>query len=109
MSAGTNGYIWVGSPLSEERMSADGSAAAVEAAAATEAAGPPPVSPALRESIARVRNAIVALAQANVAIFDVTILATYDDSLEFHTRDMLKSDVAEKITLRASSLAGGSA
>lgn len=54
-----------------------------------------PVARETRETIARLRNCIVALAQEKVLLFDTTIQYTYDASLKYQ---VLKKNI-HKVTL----------
>jgi exosome complex component RRP4 len=102
---GTNGYVWVGVPPVVPDAGMDEAAAAALLAAHAARAVPPE----LRERIARVRNAIVALAQQHVQLFDVTLALAYDDSLPYAVMDMLRPDVVAALTHRAAALNGGAA
>lgn len=76
-----------------------------------------PVTLQTRETIARLRNCIVALARQKVMLFDTTIVYTYDESLKYQVSDalllvrqvelllqvkeLLATDIMEEITVRA--------
>jgi exosome complex component RRP4 len=100
---GTNGYIWIGVPPVVPDPAADEAAAAAEMAAA--AAAPVPLD--LRMRIARVRNAVLALAHEQVQIFDTTLVMAYDDSLQFDVKELLKPEIMAAVTARAAALNGG--
>eukprot|EP00048_Salpingoeca_helianthica_P022963 m.21321 g.21321 ORF g.21321 m.21321 type:complete len:267 (-) comp8058_c0_seq1:29-829(-) len=77
---GTNGYIWIGQAFDSDLKD---------------------VRPELRERISRVRNVILALAHQGLAIFDTSIIYTYEDAESMPVKDLLRPDVAADITARA--------
>ena len=85
---GNNGYIWVGAAMEEDT---------TQARDLSEFA----VTDETRRRMARVRNAIAALAHRMLSIFDTTIIFTYDDSAHLEEKEMLHPDAIQAITQRA--------
>jgi exosome complex component RRP4 len=77
---GINGYIWLSPPKDVP---------------STETAA------VVREKIARVRNAIEALSRQFIPIYPLTIMDTYEAGLAYPAKDMMKPELAEKLTARA--------
>lgn len=47
------------------------------------------VSRQVRETIARIRNCILALAQSKMLLYDTSILYAYEESLKYEVADLL--------------------
>ncbi|KFM70497.1 Exosome complex component RRP4, partial [Stegodyphus mimosarum] len=73
-----NGYIWI-APISGEDIETGGFAQNLEC-----------ISKVDRESIARLRNCILALAKYNKMLSDTIILYAYNASLTYETKDLLR-------------------
>ncbi|XP_036357081.1 exosome complex component RRP4 isoform X2 [Octopus sinensis] len=56
-----------------------------------------PVSCGDREVIARMRNCILALSHHKMMLFDTSILYTYDNSLKFSCKDILKPEIMNEV------------
>jgi exosome complex component RRP4 len=100
---GINGYIWLTPTLSDEEKDALAAAAAArkpDSASASASLPPPskPVSPEVRERLARVRNVIQALVHKFLPISPDTIVEVYKQSIKFAPKDLLKPDIVEQIT-----------
>lgn len=82
---GNNGYVWISPQVSDDhqqpqmRFQTPSSKEGV-ASGGQEAE---PVSRETRETIARLRNCVAALAQERVQLFDTTLQYTYDASLKY--------------------------
>ncbi|KAI8373123.1 uncharacterized protein BYT42DRAFT_594884 [Radiomyces spectabilis] len=92
---GLNGYIWINKKL--EGITQDDADTAVVYSSEND-----PISESERENIARVANCISALAKQYMHINDTIIVYTYEASLEYSVKDLLKMDVIETITSEAS-------
>lgn len=55
-----------------------------------------------RKNICRVRNTIQALADHFIAIYEQTILETFEASLDYEPKDMLKPDISKQIVQASS-------
>eukprot|EP01147_Barroeca_monosierra_P006411 gene6411-9312_t len=84
---GNNGYIWIGASLEEDTTRTRNHDTVI--------------SDETRKRMARVRNAIAALSERMLSIFDTTIVFTYDDSLHMDEQEMLSPDAVASITERA--------
>ncbi|KAI9203465.1 uncharacterized protein BJ171DRAFT_425308 [Polychytrium aggregatum] len=62
------------------------------------------ISESLREAIARVCNCITAISNACVSINDTMIVYTYEASMKYSVKDLLKSDIQSQIVTEASAL-----
>ena len=82
---GNNGYVWISPQVSDDhqqpQMRFQTPAGTEGVASGGQAVGP--ISRETRETIARLRNCIVALARNKVLLFDTTIQYTYDASLKY--------------------------
>ncbi|ORE01857.1 hypothetical protein BCV72DRAFT_309652 [Rhizopus microsporus var. microsporus] len=92
---GLNGYIWVHKKF--EGLSGDDNDASVQYSSIND-----PVTEDERQEIARVTNCIAALAKQYMHINDSIIVYTYEASLEYSVKELLKLDVIEAITTEAS-------
>ncbi|XP_065829655.1 exosome complex component RRP4-like isoform X2 [Oscarella lobularis] len=92
---GNNGYIWIGPIAPEEQP--------METWEEPESKKQP-VTREERETIARLRNCIIALSDRSMSLYDTSILYTYDASLNYPVKDLLKPDVVEEITRHARDL-----
>ncbi|XP_014774425.1 exosome complex component RRP4 [Octopus bimaculoides] len=84
---GNNGYIWI-APISPEEDEESGGGYEQNLS---------PVSCGDREVIARMRNCILALSHHKMMLFDTSILYTYDNSLKFSCKDILKPEIMNEI------------
>ncbi|KAG2186539.1 hypothetical protein INT44_002763 [Umbelopsis vinacea] len=94
---GLNGYIWVSKPVIGNPESTD--EADIER---TYSNKNDIIDDAERESIARVCNCLRALARKFMHINDTIIIYTYEASLKYPVKDLLKKDVVDSITSEAS-------
>ncbi|CAO3690821.1 unnamed protein product [Umbelopsis ramanniana] len=94
---GLNGYIWVSKPVIGNPESTD--EADIER---TYSNKNDIIDDAERESIARVCNCLRALAKKFMHINDTIIIYTYEASLKYPVKDLLKKDVIDSITSEAS-------
>lgn len=85
---GNNGYIWI-APISGEE-NEDSAGGGYEQ-------NLEPVSRIDREVICRMRNCVLALSQNKMMLFDTSILYTYENSLKFSTKEILKPEVMNEI------------
>ncbi|CEJ02294.1 exosome non-catalytic core subunit rrp4 [Rhizopus azygosporus] len=92
---GLNGYIWVHKKF--EGLSGDDNDASVQYTSTND-----PITEDERQEIARVTNCIAALAKQYMHINDSIIVYTYEASLEYSVKELLKLDVIEAITAEAS-------
>lgn len=92
---GLNGYIWVHKKF--EGMTGDETDPTVYYSSVND-----PISEDERQEIARVSNCISALAKQYMHINDTVIVYTYEASLEYTVKELLKLDVIESITSEAS-------
>lgn len=92
---GLNGYIWVHKKF--EGVVGDDTDPAVYYSSVND-----PISEEERQDIARVSNCISALAKQYMHINDTIIVYTYEASLEYSVKELLKLDVIESITNEAS-------
>lgn len=89
---GNNGYVWISPQVSDDHQQpqmrfqtpATGKGSVAPGPAGGQGVGP--VVRETRETIARLRNCIVALAQEKVLLFDTTIQYTYDASLKYEVK-----------------------
>ena len=85
---GNNGFIWISPQISDDHQQPQMRFQTPATGKGSVASGPGdqrvgPVARETRETIARLRNCIVALAQVKVLLFDTTIQYTYDASLKY--------------------------
>ncbi|KAI9486332.1 MAG: exosome complex exonuclease rrp4 [Benjaminiella poitrasii] len=92
---GLNGYIWVHKKF--EGITGDETDPTVYYSSVND-----PITEEERQEIARVSNCISALAKQYMHINDTIIVYTYEASLEYTVKDLLKLDVIESITSEAS-------
>ncbi|KAL5483723.1 hypothetical protein EMCRGX_G020131 [Ephydatia muelleri] len=95
---GNNGYIWLSSVVCDDHQQPQ---LRFQIPSANE--GPvqeenKPLTREEREAIARLRNCILALANQKIMLFDTTIQYTYEASLKYEVKELLKSDVIDEIT-----------
>ncbi|KAH8553288.1 hypothetical protein BGW37DRAFT_485163 [Umbelopsis sp. PMI_123] len=94
---GLNGYIWVSKPVIGNPESTDD--ADIER---TYSNKNDIIDDAERENIARVCNCLRALAKKFMHINDTIIIYTYEASLMYSVKDLLKKDIIDSITSEAS-------
>jgi len=89
---GRNGYVWIQETIEQKSDSM------------WETRITRPVSVEVREKLARVRNAILALNAQFIPIYPETIISTYEQSLKLNCaiKDMLKPNIIDKITQKPS-------
>ncbi|KAG1056022.1 hypothetical protein G6F46_001142 [Rhizopus delemar] len=92
---GLNGYIWVHKKF--EGITDNDNDASVHYTSKND-----PITEEERQEIARVTNCISALAKQYMHINDSIIVYTYEASLEYSVKELLKLDVIEAITAEAS-------
>ncbi|KAG0166857.1 exosome non-catalytic core subunit rrp4 [Apophysomyces sp. BC1034] len=97
MILGLNGYIWVNKKL-QGLTGADEMDTTVAYSSEND-----DITKVERENIARVSNCIAALAKQYMHINDTVIIYTYEASLAYSVKDLLKLDVIQAITAEASS------
>eukprot|EP01135_Chromosphaera_perkinsii_P004679 Nk52_evm28s293 gene=Nk52_evmTU28s293 len=113
---GNNGYIWLApakrvriGPEGEEIEEGDeeedeeegldeGKAVAGKDIKASALATLAKISREERENVARVKNCIEALCKVYKSIYDTTIIYTYEASLKYPVKDLLRPDIIEEIT-----------
>ncbi|ORX54119.1 hypothetical protein DM01DRAFT_1335975 [Hesseltinella vesiculosa] len=94
---GMNGYIWVNKkPEGLSNVATDDFDTAVVYSDVND-----PMTDDERQDIARVCNCISALAKQFIPITDSIIVYTYEASLQYSIKDMLKADIIETITTEA--------
>lgn len=86
---GNNGFIWISPIINEDEDSAGGFVQNLEEV----------VPLAERETIARIRNCILALAQSKMMLYDTSIHYAFEESLKYKVSELLlpeaMQDVAE--------------
>ncbi|XP_074653966.1 exosome complex component RRP4-like [Tubulanus polymorphus] len=83
---GNNGYVWISPTVNEDTDNTGGFIQNLE-----------PVARVDREVMARLRNCILALAANRMMLFDTIILYTYEASLAFPSKDLLKPELQDEI------------
>ena len=86
---GNNGYVWISPQVSDDHQQPQmrfQTPATGKGSVTPGGQGAGPVARETRETIARLRNCVVALAQEKVLLFDTTIQYTYDASLKFQVK-----------------------
>ncbi|XP_065191094.1 exosome complex component RRP4-like [Sycon ciliatum] len=96
---GHNGYCWISPLVSDEEAAA---AQAVEHAgqrnmSSHAVAGDKTIALEDRETIARLRNCIVALSQRRQLIFDTSIVTAHEFSLRYPVKDLMKPEIIDEI------------
>lgn len=99
---GNNGYIFISS-TPKQGMELDGGMKEMEERSQPLSEEEKQQRKVERRNICRVRNSIQALADHFIAIYEQTILETFEASLDYEPKDMLKPDISHKI-VSASSL-----
>ena len=91
---GNNGFVWVGATLPVEDESG-GHVISSEVVHKVE-----------REAIARVGNVIKLLAEKEVLIYDTSVIVTYDLSINYEVKDLIrasvKADLASLVKMKLS-------
>jgi len=88
---GNNGYIWISQPSSAKDENEGGFVQNLEEV----------VSRETRETMARVRNCILALAQSYMMLFDTSIVFAYEESLKYSVADLLLPETMVDVALLA--------
>lgn len=83
---GNNGYIWICPTGNEMEDKTGGYEQNLE-----------PVQRADREVISRLRNCVLALAEHKMMLYDTSVLYTYEASLKFPVKDILKPEIMTEI------------
>ena len=97
---GNNGYIWLAPSRANEgmedveEMGKDGNSESKIDVVCD-------VSADDRENVARVKNCIDALSKVYKSIYDTTIIYTYEASLKYPVKDLLKPEVIQDITVHS--------
>ncbi|XP_023236569.1 exosome complex component RRP4-like [Centruroides sculpturatus] len=90
---GNNGYIWISPVINEDVEHSGGYAQCLEQ-----------ISRSDRETIARLRNSIMALANWKLMLFDTSIQYAFEESLQYQIKHILKpeneKDIATKVQFR---------
>ncbi|KAK3088066.1 hypothetical protein FSP39_014208 [Pinctada imbricata] len=87
---GNNGYIWISPTVNEETDQTGGYEQNFEVYIY-------PVQRSDREVISRLRNCVLALAEHKMQLYDTSVLYTYEASLNFAVKDILKPEIMSEI------------
>ena len=80
---GNNGYIWISTQVSDDHQQPQKRFQSLDSADSALHGKGEPVTREERETIARLRNCVLGLAQQKIMLFDTTIQYTYDASLKY--------------------------
>lgn len=94
---GLNGYIWI-SRHSKAIEAFNNNEEAVESLSTEDER---PVEDSEREAIARTCNSVRALASKFMYVYETSITAVYEGSLEYAAKDLLKQDIIDLLTAQA--------
>ncbi|VDH99228.1 exosome complex component RRP4 [Mytilus galloprovincialis] len=83
---GNNGSVWISATMNEETEQTGGYEQDLE-----------PVSKGDREVIARLRNCVIALSEHQMMLYDTSVLYSYEESLRFNVKDILKPEIMTEI------------
>ncbi|KAK4881116.1 hypothetical protein RN001_004435 [Aquatica leii] len=86
---GNNGFIWISSTVSNEEDNVGGFVQNLEEV----------VPRTDRETIGRLRNCILALAQSKIMLYDTSILYAYEESLKYNVADLLIPEAMVDISI----------
>lgn len=84
---GNNGFIWIGPIMNEEREGGSGNFVL----------NLEPVSRQERETIAMLRNCILALSSHQMQLYDTSITYAYDVAQKYQVKDLLQPDVIDDV------------
>lgn len=86
---GNNGYIWISPVINEDVEHTGGYAQCLEQITRND-----------RETVARLRNCVVALANCKMMLFDTSVQYAYEESMKYQIKDILKPEVEKDITCK---------
>lgn len=98
---GNNGYIWISTKVSDDHQQPQMRFQTPHLPLNKLPIKEEAIKIGERETIARLRNCVLALAQHRVLLFDTTVQYTYEASLKYqvHTRSFLSSQYMSHMTL----------
>ncbi|XP_031568847.1 exosome complex component RRP4-like [Actinia tenebrosa] len=90
---GNNGYIWISPLVQEQSVVNDTQGEQPMVIDDT----PQKITSADRDTIARLRNCVVALSEESILLFDTSLMYAYEESMKYSVKDLLKPEVKEEI------------
>ncbi|KXJ29635.1 exosome complex component RRP4 [Exaiptasia diaphana] len=89
---GNNGSVWISPLVKEQSVATD-----VQEDQTLIDNTPQRISPTDRETISRLRNCVLALAEHSILLFDTSLMYAYEESIKYSVKDLLKPEVKEEI------------
>lgn len=98
---GNNGYVWLSTIVYDDHQQPQFRFQIPSGSEDPVLEESKPLTKDERQAIARLRNCILALANQKIMLFDTTIQYTYEASLKYEVKELLKPDVIYEITAEA--------